>query len=207
MSERGIQIDGTVAEKKTDACDNAEVMPAIDVAGPSTVLPSALGATNPPPPPHVAAAAAGGGVGRKDGNALSFNVAIHNVAGHNIPVKGRASNSKELIELINRHLTPSQQAHLKAYWDTAGGQRGTPVISWQQRHDQRYFNPIDVGVDKLLLLQSNDGGEATPLPDSIYEATTLWLGWRVCGVEVDGCKCYMLLQRGNKYAQNAYKMV
>ena len=68
--------------------------------------------------------------------------------------------------------TPLSRACARSprYWKFNDGQRGTPALSWQSRHDARYFNPLDVGPSKMLLLKSNDGAEATKLPEDFYAA-------------------------------------
>lgn len=168
---------------------------------------------------------------------VCFFATIHNVAGKPVAVRGNALDTKELLELIYKHLSDSQKLHLKScvhrvhslgtpdrrahvlarllssrvyfycsvdtsvhrtnifshppfllfltpahhplslararsrrYWKFNDGQRGTPALSWQSRHDARYFNPLDVGPSKMLLLKSNDGAEATKLPEDFYAA-------------------------------------
>ena len=40
----------------------------------------------------------------------------------------------------------------------------------------RYFNPLDLGPDKMLLLKSHDGSEATLLPQDFFGAREVWFG-------------------------------
>ena len=152
---------------------------------------------------------------------VSFKAIVHNQK-RDATVQGYASTTQELMALVYAQLTASESQHLQSYWsfggdsgDKAGGdgagaagggggpseqhdQRGTPALSWARRHDPKHFNPVDIGDYNLQVMTSHHGSESEPLPDSFYEAKEVWFGWRLCGVEVKGCKCMMLLQRKGK---------
>ena len=132
---------------------------------------------------------------------VRFQAKFHNQK-RVIEVEGLANTTKELMALVLPLLDPLEKAQLILYWNTntaqTTAQRGTPVISWAMRHDPIHWNPVDVGESNLLEMNTYHGDANSILPPSFFKAKMVWFGYRLCGVVVKGCKCWMLLQRKGK---------